>query len=630
MSGKRAIISAVTLIPLTAWLFLAWPELFSFPPAPPPAFAATLTYVGGAEASGNSASFNVSLTSLAGGSGSAAIEGDLVIVSSGFVSTANGNPGVSTSGFAELNDLYANDTRDANFSVSWKLMTSSPDTTVACNGSGSATNGAVCVVHVWRNVDQTTPFDVASTSVATTNSAAPNSPSIAPTTAGAIVIATGLGTGAADDAAVTAPAGYGNQVDISVDPGNSAIVGISSKAWVSGAEDPAAWTNWTTSTSDSYAAFTLALRPAGNTTYTQSAYRWFANTNATDVGTALETQDVSASLSADGEAFRLRMLLHVATANLFASGQNFKLQFAERSGTCDTAFSGETYADVTGATAIAYSTANTAADGDNLTSNANDPTHSGHTIVNQDYEEANNFTNTVGTIVSGQDGKWDFSLIDNSAPDNTTYCFRVVKSDGSVLDSYSVVPQITTYNPTSLTFVVSHVDFPTIAPGTPSHATTTLSVDTTDPNGWNVILSGDDQGTSNTVMDLSTDAAVGITDQTEWIPGSATTSPGNAVRISSFDSGGDVLAFRVMTASGTPLFRAPTWWGSTDTYVDAATTLWAGIASSTASNKKIGESSEDSGGVPVLSSVLYYLDVPTSQPVGSYSGALTYTATVNP
>jgi len=179
-------------------------------------------------------------------------------------------------------------------------------------------------------------------------------------------------------------------------------------------------------------------------TFEQSAYRFFENANSTDVGAVLAAQDNAATLGSAGDAFRLRMLLHIATAELGLSGQDFKLQLATRSGTCDIGFSGETYADVTGATAIAYSTANTPNDGDNLTGNANDPTHSGHTIVNQDYEEANNFTNTVAAIPSGQDGKWDFSLIDNGAPASTAYCFRIRKSDDTDINTYTVIPEIIT------------------------------------------------------------------------------------------------------------------------------------------------------------------------------------------
>ncbi|HAT68613.1 MAG TPA: hypothetical protein DCS20_03260 [Candidatus Yonathbacteria bacterium] len=231
------------------------------------AYAASLEYVGGAEASGNSASYNVALTSLTGGTGGAVQSGDLVIVATGFVQTSNLNPGVGTAGYTEEADLYQNDSRDANFSVNWKYMTGAPDTTVNCLGSGSATNGAVCEVHVWRNADPTNPLDVVSTTAQSNNSAIPNSPPITPITTGAVIISAGLGTGAAADTSITAPTGYGNQVDISVDPGNAATVGIASKAWSgAGTEDPAAWTAWTTTTSDSWAAVTLAIRPTPTNT----------------------------------------------------------------------------------------------------------------------------------------------------------------------------------------------------------------------------------------------------------------------------------------------------------------------------------------------------------------------------
>lgn len=231
------------------------------------AHAAALQYVGAAEASGNSAAYNVSLTSLTGGSGGAAQAGDLVVVATGFVSTVNRNPGVGTAGYTEVTDLYANDTRDANLSVNWKIMPATPDTVVNCLGSLSTTMGAVCEVHVWRNTDKVTPLDVTSTTAVGTNSAVPNSPAITPITQGAIILSVGLGTGSAADTAVTQPTGYINKADISVDPGSASTVGIASKAWSgAGAEDAAAWTGWTTSTSDSWAAVALAIRPEPVTT----------------------------------------------------------------------------------------------------------------------------------------------------------------------------------------------------------------------------------------------------------------------------------------------------------------------------------------------------------------------------
>lgn len=161
-----------------------------------------------------------------------------------------------------------------------------------------------------------------------------------------------------------------------------------------------------------------------------------------------------------------------------------------------------------------------------------------------------------------------------------------------------------------------------LTPGTPNFATSTISVLTNTAGGWYVELYGQDRATGNTTMDLSTDASVGLTDDTEWIPGAATTTAGNAALIT---SGDDVLAFRAMSASGTPRFLSTAWWGTSDTKY-AAGNLWAGFASTTATNKKIGQiSSGDYNSGTALNTVQYYLDVSADQKTGSYDGNLIYT-----
>ena len=172
--------------------------------------------------------------------------------------------------------------------------------------------------------------------------------------------------------------------------------------------------------------------------------------------------------------------------------------------------------------------------------------------------------------------------------------------------------------------MVSTNNFPTLTPGTPVFATSTLSVDTNNSTGWDVTVSRDD---SDTTMDLDSDATVNITDQAAWSPGAATTTAGNAVRISSLGNSANVLAFRALTASSTNSFTSTTWWGTTDSYTDSATTLWAGFPSTV---KEIGNSSVSSGGSAALNTVSYYLDVPSTQKSGAYSGGITYTATMNP
>lgn len=181
------------------------------------------------------------------------------------------------------------------------------------------------------------------------------------------------------------------------------------------------------------------------TQYEQSSYRWFNNADSTDVGSALAAQNTAATAPAQGTAFRLRLLLHISNHHLAQSAGSFKLQFALPAGACDADFTNENWNDIaSGSGLIRYYNNATPADGANLTANASDPTHSSDTIVPQTYEESNNFSNTTAAIPKSQDGKWDFALVDNSATGGTTYCFRTVKSDGSLLDTYTVIPQITT------------------------------------------------------------------------------------------------------------------------------------------------------------------------------------------
>ncbi|MFO0704643.1 MAG: hypothetical protein U0517_01530 [Candidatus Andersenbacteria bacterium] len=207
---------------------------------------------------------------------------------------------------------------------------------------------------------------------------------------------------------------------------------------------------------DNSSGVTVPLNPAnsikgsGTTnwfgpTETQSAYRWFANDDSTDVGSALAAQDTPATAPTQGTPFRLRLLLHVDNDTLGANAVDFDLQVAERSGTCDTGFSGESYGAVNTVTGdIRFADNPTPTDGDAATLNAADPTHGADEIVYQTYEEENSFTTSQSQVDSSQDGLWDFALVDYSAAPSVSYCFRVVDKTGGLLSSYGVIPEIAT------------------------------------------------------------------------------------------------------------------------------------------------------------------------------------------
>lgn len=188
---------------------------------------------------------------------------------------------------------------------------------------------------------------------------------------------------------------------------------------------------------------------------------------------------------------------------------------------------------------------------------------------------------------------------------------------------------------TALTFAIDGAGttaFGTLNPGTPLNATTTLSVSTNDNSGYILALSGDNKSATNSNLQRTGDTTVQITDQTEWVPGAATTTAGNAVTIANLINSGNVLAFRVMSASSTngASFLATSWWGTTDCFtITAATCLWAGIASSTVS-RTIGNAGTGSYSATAhLNTAQYYLNVASTQKTGAYTAPLTYTATGN-
>jgi hypothetical protein len=77
----------------------------------------------------------------------------------------------------------------------------------------------------------------------------------------------------------------------------------------------------------------------------QANYRWFSNADSTTPGMPLVPQDTSATVSYQTPV-RLRERYAVDSSDLATSSANYKIQYAEKVGTCDTSFAGETYSDL--------------------------------------------------------------------------------------------------------------------------------------------------------------------------------------------------------------------------------------------------------------------------------------------
>jgi hypothetical protein len=226
--------------------------------------------------------------------------------------------------------------------------------------------------------------------------------------------------------------------------------------------------------------------PGGGTpTFTQANYRFGSGTANNIDYTGAPSENNTLTVTSNGQAFRLRQAISVGTATLSSSGQNFKLQFGEKTSTCAAA----TYADVSPSSGvIRYKDLTGRTDGDTISLVSGDPNPTG-TEQYQTYEEANNFTNSVASIASGENGVWDFSLENNSAVGSKVYCFKVVKSDGTALDTYSQYPEVRIDEVLSFSLDATSKNFGTISPGaSASDQTSTLTTSSNAASGYQVTM----------------------------------------------------------------------------------------------------------------------------------------------
>ena len=227
--------------------------------------ASGIEYVGGYSMGipGTLTDVTVSLTSLTGGLASAPVEDDLIVVYFGVGSQSN--PSLTIYTYTEIEELYVNDTRDANLAVYMKFMGGTPDTSFLIAGTGSSSNAGVVVVHVWRGVDKITPLDVAHTTAIGYNTALCDPPAITPISPGALIVSGGAAALYSDSSYYgdySSPELTGllsvNQTD-----SNGVVLGVGYHYWTSGTFNPSQFTySGGDTTAFSWAAITLALRPA--------------------------------------------------------------------------------------------------------------------------------------------------------------------------------------------------------------------------------------------------------------------------------------------------------------------------------------------------------------------------------
>ncbi len=226
----------------------------------------TITYVGGKTGGGADASLplTVSLTDLTGGSDSAPAADDLVVVTLAF--GYGGFPVVGSIKNASsvdytTNSAFGGDVRDCTCCVGYRLMPGTPETSVVLD-SASSISKFTYTIHVYRGVSTSSPMDATATTVDSPNTMMANPPAITPVTFGAwIHVAGAAGVGAANVFTSSPLTAF---LSTYQSGGDASVVGAGYFAgWNYGAYDPAAFSSIASDSTDfSYAAVTLALRPA--------------------------------------------------------------------------------------------------------------------------------------------------------------------------------------------------------------------------------------------------------------------------------------------------------------------------------------------------------------------------------
>lgn len=225
----------------------------------------SISFVGSNGTGTTSSTGSMDLTSLSDGSGTTAQDGDLVLVMGGRANNSDQAITMSTSGYTSLGHLHASDTNHTAVELFYKFMGSTPDTTAVIDVSATSTNGGSAVCLVFRGVDPTTPFDGVSVVTATgTDGNLADPGAITPATAGAWIVTFLAGANNNSASVATKPANmdYMRYASGGGSTRRLSVGGCYFDGWTSGAFDPDAWTGTDNEPGDSWAAYTLALRPA--------------------------------------------------------------------------------------------------------------------------------------------------------------------------------------------------------------------------------------------------------------------------------------------------------------------------------------------------------------------------------
>jgi hypothetical protein len=214
---------------------------------------------------------SVSLADLKDSSGATATleENDFVIIAYNAASGGTNIVFTPPSGWTQECDLFGNDTSKTNFAV-WTKFWHSGDTSVTVPGNAADFSAVTVTIHAFRGVNTSSPYDVASVPITGTNDGHVNAGAITPAHGGALIYVAGaVSPGGSGGTVLSNPGDLhsGTNEFVALYQGSisqSSTTGAGFKVWTlgDGAFDPATWGGGRTNTACSWAALTMALRPA--------------------------------------------------------------------------------------------------------------------------------------------------------------------------------------------------------------------------------------------------------------------------------------------------------------------------------------------------------------------------------